>query len=490
MSYHAARKPPSVVKSVLRGDSAMFSKEVGRQAHPHPLTGWAPFNGDNGESLLGEVDLAFLGTYAIGMFFSGHICDQVDLRSFLTIGMVGSGICVILHGLGYFLNCHYLLYYLIVSVLGGLFQSTGWPSVVSAVANWCGKGKRGLVMGVWNVHTSLGNILGTMVAAWGLSAGWGWSFAIPGVILLACAVLVYLFLIGHPDDLNSVACLSSDANRVVVYSSSSSSSSSSSCAIALSTAAAATSNCNSNSANSSSSPSASSSLHPNHPHHPHRSVRFIDAWRIPGVASYAFCLFFAKLVAYTFLYWLPFYIRSAPIAEHMLSAKEAGELSTLFDVGGVMGGILAGHLSDRSGASAAVACSFTLLSVPCLYLYRTIGHSSYALNAALLLASGFFVNGPYALITTAVSADLGTHESLQGCATALATVSAIIDGMGSLGAALGPMLTGIISSSGGGFDMVFAMLYTSAAAAGALLVRLVAREIAAFREAGFKKDFL
>ena len=41
--------------------------------------------------------------------------------------------------------------------------------------------------------------------------------------------------------------------------------------------------------------------------------------------------------------------------------------------------------------------------------------------------------GPYALITTAVSADLGTHESLKGNAHALATVTAIIDGTGRCG---------------------------------------------------------
>jgi OPA family glycerol-3-phosphate transporter-like MFS transporter 1/2 len=38
------------------------------------------------------------------------------------------------------------------------------------------------------------------------------------------------------------------------------------------------------------------------------SVGFLEAWAIPKVASFAFCLFFSKLVAYTFLYWLPFYI--------------------------------------------------------------------------------------------------------------------------------------------------------------------------------------
>ena len=39
------------------------------------------------------------------------------------------------------------------------------------------------------------------------------------------------------------------------------------------------------------------------------AIGFLEAWKLPGVAPYAFCLFFSKLVAYTFLYWLPFYIR-------------------------------------------------------------------------------------------------------------------------------------------------------------------------------------
>jgi len=53
--------------------------------------------------------------------------------------------------------------------------------------------------------------------------------------------------------------------------------------------------------------------------------------------------------------------------------------------------------------------------------------------AVMLLITGAMVNGPYSLITTAVSADLGTHPTLHGNAKALATVSAIIDGTGSIG---------------------------------------------------------
>lgn len=43
------------------------------------------------------------------------------------------------------------------------------------------------------------------------------------------------------------------------------------------------------------------------------------------------------------------------------------------------------------------------------------------------------MNGPYSLITTAVSTELGTHPCLQGNSRALATVTAIIDGTGSIG---------------------------------------------------------
>ena len=48
------------------------------------------------------------------------------------------------------------------------------------------------------------------------------------------------------------------------------------------------------------------------------------------------------------------------------------------------------------------------------------------------MAVGVLVSGPYALITSAISAELGTHERLRG-SKALATVSAIINGTGSVG---------------------------------------------------------
>ena len=150
---------------------------------------------------------------------------------------------------------------------------------------------------------------------------------------------------------------------------------------------------------------------------------------------------------------------------------------------------MAGYLSDRFGTQATVSASFMLIAVPALALYRTVGAFSLSLNIALLAVVGFFINGPYALITCAVSADLGQHPSLHGNARALATVTAIIDGTGSLGAAFGPFLTGIISeigervggSSDSGWTAVFGMLMVAALMSALCLSRLVLGEVRAIR---------
>ena len=69
-------------------------------------------------------------------------------------------------------------------------------------------------------------------------------------------------------------------------------------------------------------------------------------------------------------------------------------------------------------------------------------------NEILQFIAGLFVNGPYNLITTAVSADLANKIQSK---TALATVSAIIDGTGSIGAAVGPAMAGYIEGFGWGY---------------------------------------
>ncbi|CAN6699866.1 unnamed protein product [Malus baccata var. baccata] len=452
-SFHASRKPPSIVKSVLGPTVQANSSSVD--------TGWAPFDGPRGTHRLGELDLAFLSAYSIGMYLAGHVGDRIDLRLFLVFGMMCSGILTIFFGLGYWFDVHVLGYFMAVQLLCGLVQSIGWPCVVAIVGNWFEKGKRGLIMGVWSSHTSVGNIIGSVVASGVLEFGWGWSFVVPGVLVILVGIVVFLFLPVCPEDLgfeSPVKEIQMNVEVNGVENLEGKVESEEAGLLRSETADFGTENADGD--------ADAGSL---------AAVGFLEAWRLPGVAPFAFCLFFSKLVSYTFLYWLPFYIRHTAVAGVHLSHKTAGNLSAIFDIGGVFGGILAGLISDMIEARAVTSIAFLLLSVPALVLYRLYGSLSMVANIVLMFLLGLLVNGPYSLITTAVAADLGTQTTIKGNSRALATVTAIIDGTGSVGAALGPLLAGYISTTG--WNNVFVMLILAIFSATLFLIRIARTEI-------------
>jgi len=50
-------------------------------------------------------------------------------------------------------------------------------------------------MGVWNSHTSFGNILGSVVASAYVSWAWGYSFVVPGVLIGCVGFIAFFTLI-------------------------------------------------------------------------------------------------------------------------------------------------------------------------------------------------------------------------------------------------------------------------------------------------------
>ncbi|XP_037795212.1 glucose-6-phosphate exchanger SLC37A2-like isoform X2 [Penaeus monodon] len=436
-SYHLSRKPISVVKNVLNQNCTDLTPPVPNPNNSH-WCDWKPFDKDNSATLLGMVDSSFLFAYAIGMFISGFIAERMDLRIFLSIGMIFSGIFCAMFGLGKSFNIHQLWFYIVAQILCGLMQTTGWPGVVTALGNWFGKGNRGLIFGIWNSHTSLGNILGTLIAAAFVSSQWSLSFIIPGIIIGSMGIITLFFMVPLPE---MVGLPNPNANYEE------------SPAVSYVGKEKEEETRNQNEAEE------------------EKAISFFAALKIPGVVEFSLCLFFAKLVSYTFLYWLPNYI----LNNTPYSPEASANLSTFFDVGGIAGGILAGVLSDKTGMSASTCIVMLIVAIPMMFVYQAFCAVSLGLNIFLLLVVGLLVNGPYALITTAVSADLGTHECLKGNAKALATVTAIIDGTGSIGAAVGPLIAGPISEAG--WDYVFYMLMFSDLFALILLLRLGMHEM-------------
>jgi OPA family glycerol-3-phosphate transporter-like MFS transporter 1/2 len=361
------------------------------------------------------------------------------------------------------------------------------------MSNWFGKKKRGLIFGLWNSHTSIGNILGSLIAAEYVETDWSLSFIIPGLIIGVVGFVLFLFLVVNPSD---VGCTTAEPeerhengrqyrkleNRVAnVDNSSGISSETDDTDIILGEEEVQRRQTERSRLLSQAAPQARET-----------AIGFMGACRIPGVLEYSLSLFFSKLVSYTFLYWLPLYVNASTTMGATLSA----DLSTLFDVGGIVGAVAAGVISDHSGMSATTCVGMLAAAAPMMFIYQKFSPASLALNMILLIIVGILVNGPYALITTAVSAELGTHSSLEGNSKALATVTAIIDGTGSIGAyfeqtgghfgilmvagaAVGPLLAGFVSSYG--WHNVFIMLMISDVFALILLLRLVKHEIHRWR---------
>ncbi|RHY03472.1 hypothetical protein DYB36_009002, partial [Aphanomyces astaci] len=141
---------------------------------------------------------------------------------------------------------------------------------------------------------------------------------------------------------------------------------------------------------------------------------------LPYALAYA-CL---KSLNYALFFWLPFYLT---ISLGMDDAK-ADMYSMLYDAGQIAGGFLGGYVTDKAGirspivfAMIGAATSFILLHIRSLL--HLFDGASHAQTTALLLATGFLLGGPANLISTAISADLGSHDSLREDTAALATVT-------------------------------------------------------------------
>lgn len=502
--FHMGRRPLSIVKNVLNRNCSnihqitLYNED---QETTYDFTtdldddpnwcDWPPFNNDaTANQLLAQLDSAFLFSYAFFMFFSGYLADRCNLRYFLAAGTILSGILLYAFGMSFYMNIHSMTYFVIVQILSGAIQTTGWPTVVTCIGNWFDQSTRGAIFGLWNSNTNLGNILGTTIAGFFVEKSWGLSFIVPGFIMMAAGVLVFLFLVPKPQDvgllgLKSIHDLKTDTtsnnfsrNNYDVEEALDSNINAD--VIERSTSRRRTSKTqledepeeNQIFNNSEQRPLIDTSLDDDQSDVDvqvlDHNISFWTCIKIPGVIEYSLCLGFAKLVSYTFLYWLPRYITQSTLN----NSQDSAYLSVPFDLGGIIGAIIAGYLSDKFKKSALTCTVMLILAIPAMIIYEKFAALSNLYNVVLQLLTGALVTGPYSLITTAVSTDLGGRIK-EG--KAMATVAAIIDGTGSIGAAVGPLFAGYVSDSG--WQSVFLMLMLSDLVASLCLARITIKEL-------------
>ncbi len=137
-----------------------------------------------------------------------------------------------------------------------------------------------------------------------------------------------------------------------------------------------------------------------------------------------------------------------------------------------------GAVSDFfGGRRACVIAVCMMILAPLMYFFSN--HADTLEPAYLLVilgVMGVLVGGPNNIITSAVAADLSEHDQIKGNAKALGTVTGVINGSGSIIAALGLLLIGPIQVNYG-WSYVWTFLVLCVIVGTLILVPRIVKEL-------------
>ncbi|EHB04426.1 Sugar phosphate exchanger 3 [Heterocephalus glaber] len=446
---HASRKTFSNVKVSI---SKQWTPSAWNTSAELPVEIWSSNwlfpSTEEATLFLGTLDTIFLFSYAVGLFISGVVGDRLNLRWVLSFGMCSSALVVFIFGtLTEWVHFYNKWFYCILWIVNGLLQSTGWPCVVAVMGNWFGKAGRGVVFGLWSACASVGNILGACLASSVLQYGYEYAFLVTASVQFAGGIVIFFGLLVSPEEIGLPGVegkenLEEDSRRPLIN------------------------------AENEDEYEATYSIQEASAITQVKAISFGQACCLPGVIPYSLAYACLKLVNYSFFFWLPFYLSN----NFGWREAEADKLSIWYDVGGIVGGTLQGFISDVLQKRAPVLALSLLLAVGSLVGYSRSPNNK-SINALLMTVTGFFIGGPSNMISSAISADLGRQELIQGSSEALSTVTGIVDGTGSIGAAVGQYLVSLIQDNLGWiWVFYFFILMTSCTIL--FISPLIAREVA------------
>ncbi len=359
---------------------------------------------------LANIVFAYSLLYALGQFGCGFLSDTFGPGRIVGVGLVlivASNLLMGMHSAP--------LWLLIFAGANGIGQSTGWSGLVKIMASWFSARQRGIVMGWWCTSYVLGGFLATAFTTWAVSEhylfpslGWRRGFLFPALAVAAIATAFFLLVRDAPGDepgseektLRPVRRDRSTWGDMVML------------------------------------------------------LRSRSIW-IFGAAYY-----FLEMCRYALMFWLPYYM----VNQLRYSLATSGYVSSLYELVGVLGALLAGYISDRfmqsrrAPISAMMLCGF---SVVILAQMMTAGQGVVATVVAVSLA-GMLSYGPDTLLSGAGAQDIGQAKSA-------ATASGLIDGIGHLGSLLSPYLV-IYVSGRYGWNRLFVVIAAAGFVAAIVLI--------------------
>ena len=321
--------------------------------------------------------------YTIGQFVNGYLSDTFGPRRVVTIGLFMAAFSNLFLGMSYSLGI--IIFLMSLNSYG---QSTGWSGLVKNMTPWFRMNERGVVMSWWSTCYVIGGFLATIFTTYVAfnmdflsEMGYKRGFYFPAIVIFIVAILYLIFTRNKPKDVGLPSIISSKykfgkEDGVKMDSKT-------------------------------------------------KKLKILGLLlRNKELWVYSSCYMILKLIRYAFLFWLPIYLQNGL----HYAVDDAGYISSVYELIGFFGVILAGYASDKlfkSKRFSTVAIMMIALGLACLlhpYL-APLGKWAVILSIALI---GIASYGPDSLICTAGAMDVGGKNGAGMAA-------GIINGMGSVG---------------------------------------------------------
>lgn len=342
--------------------------------------------------------------YCLGQFSSGMLSDRVGPRRVVTLGMVVSALATAAMA---WLPAP--LPITVLQAINGFAQACGWPGLLKIMTCWFSGQSRGVVLAWWGTNYVIGGFLATIFATSAgtgtILAAMGWRRAAiaPAIVLLVVAIVFWFLVRESPEGQADEGSTTPPPSPAI---------------------------------------SGLSEVVAN-----------------PAILTISAMYFSVKLVRYVLLFWLPLYMTQ----RLSYGADEAGYTSSVFELAGFGGVLLAGYLSDRwmGGRRFPVGALLMFgLSMAC-FLHPALSSSGRLANIIGIAVIGALTFGPDVLMAGAGTVDVVRKE-------VAATAAGFVNGVGTLGQIVSPWLASYVAERFG-WDRVFQSMSAFALVGGLLL---------------------
>ncbi|HAV64634.1 MAG TPA: MFS transporter [Verrucomicrobiales bacterium] len=363
---------------------------------------------------MAAIDTAYNVAYALGQFVFGIGGDRLGTRRVILAGMLVSSLAGAAMGFS-----STALMFGIFFGIQGLVQATGWAPLTKNVSHFFSRGERGTIMGLWCTNYALGGFLATNFAGtMGDAFGWRYAFWVPACVLPLIWLLFLLFQRDRPEDvgLPSIEDYHGEPQTV---------------------------------------------LDKNETPEEEPAGSWKVVWEVishPVVLLLGAVYFCLKPIRYLFLFW------GAQYMHEKLGTGLAGSalISSAFELGGPVGALVGGWISDRVFGSRRVpVCVISLLALGGLiFFFDDLPANMWIIGGCFALM-GAFTYAADSLVTGTAAVDFGSKKGAS-------TSAGLINGFGSIGQIIGAALPGIVPAAWD-WSNIFAVLAVAALFAALLM---------------------